>query len=287
MKLNISNIMLVMRKEYMKWLVNPRNVMLFIVFIPTREIVLKPMLQAAYEMGQPLNMLESCIATLNSGMIMMLVAMVYLILISSFPTINGNVLFYMGRMGKKNWVIGEILFQCISALTYLSVICVVSVLQTVSESFVANGWSLVVTDHDRLYGATSDIHMDNIVPPSLYNQMSPYKALFLAFFLIATFLIIISLFFTVGCMYSQKLLFFSLMVVQIVAGSALYILSNKAMWYFVICHAFLSSHYGAYMRKYLFSPWISFGILMVILLVLCIVAWVRTDKLNIDDLNGK
>lgn len=276
-----------MRKEYMKWLVNPRNVMLFIVFIPAREVVLKPMIQAANEMGQPLNVLESCIATLNSGMIIMLVAMVYLILISSFPTINGNILFYMERMGKKNWVIGEILFQCISALTYLSVICIVSILQTVGVSFIANGWSLVVTDHDRLYGAISDIRIDNIVPPNLYNQMSPYKALFLSFFLIAMFLVISSLFFTVGCMYSQKLLFFSLTVIQIVAGSALYILSNKAMWYFVICHAFLSSHYGAYMRKYLFSPWISFGILTGILSALCIIAWVRTEKLNIDDLKGQ
>lgn len=287
MKFSISNALLVMRREYVKWLMNPRHVMLFLIFIPAREMVIKPLTRAAGEMGQPLNVFESCIATANSGIIIMIMTTVYMVLISSFPTIDGNVLFYMKRMGKRSWIIGEIMFQCLSAITYSFVIYLVSILQTASISFVANGWSIAVTDHDRLFGDSSTIRMDTIIPPNLYNQMPPYKALFLSFCMLCMFLIICSMFFTVGCMYSQKLLFFCLMIVQITTGGALYILCSKAMWYFVICHAFLSSHYSKYMRKYLFSPWTSFAILAAIIAALCMIAYFRARKLNVDVLDER
>lgn len=288
MKFSISNAFLVMRKEYVKWLMNPRHIMLLLIFIPTREMIINPMIEVSNEMGQPLNVFESAIATTNSGIIIIILTTVYMVLISSFPTMDGNVLFYMKRMGKRSWIIGEIMFQCLSALTYTIVVYMVSILQTAGISFISNGWSIAVTDHDKLYGDMSVIQMDSIIPPNLYNQMSPYKALFMSFSLLCMFLIICSMFFTVGCMYSRKLLFFCLMIVQIALGGALYILSgSRAMWYFVICHAFLSSHYSMYFRKYLFSPWRSYFILAAIIAVLCLIAYRKAGKLNLDALEER
>ena len=285
MKFSISNALLVMRREYVKWLMNPRHVMLFIIVISSRELIIKPMVEVSKKMDQPMGMFESCIATANSGIIIMVMTAVYMVLISSFPTIDGNILFYIKRMGRRSWIIGEILFQCFSAVTYTLVIYLVSIIQTAGRSYLANGWSIVVTDHDRLYGELSDIRMDTILPPNLYNQMSPYKALFLSFSLLCLFLFICSLIFTVGCMYSQKLLFFCLLLIQIAAGGALYILGSKGMWYFIISHAFLSSHYSMYLRKYLFSPWISLVIFMGLILILCIIAYLRARRLSVDEWN--
>lgn len=285
MKFSVSNMLLVMRKEYIKWLMNPRHVMLFLIFIPARELVIKPMMEVSELMGQPLNIFESCIATANSGIMVMVMTAVYMVLISSFPTIDGNILFYMKRMGRRNWILGEILFQLLSAVTYTLVIYLSSIVQTAAISFVSNGWSIAVTDHDRLYGEVSDIRMEAILPPNLYNQMPPYKALFLSFFLLCMFFLLCSLIFTVGCMYSQKLLFFCLLLIQTAIGGALYILGNSAMWYFIICHAFLSSHYSKYLREYLFSPWTSFQILAGLIILLCVIAYRRARNLNIDVLS--
>lgn len=71
MKFSSSNALLVMRREYAKWLINPRHVMLFLVFIPSRELIIKPMVEVSEKMGQPLGIFESCIATANSGIIIM------------------------------------------------------------------------------------------------------------------------------------------------------------------------------------------------------------------------
>ncbi len=287
MKFRLSNAFFVMKNEYIKWLMNPRHVMLLLILIPARETVIKPMLAAAEEMQQPLNILESCIATTNSGIVIIIISIVYMILISSFPTMDGNVLFYMKRMGKRSWIVGEIMFQCISAFTYLFVIYVLSALQTLSVSFFANGWSIAVTDHDRLLDDVSAIKMDYIIPPNLYNQMSPFKAFIMSFSMLFLFLVVCSVFFTLGYMYSQKLLFFCLLLVQISVGGALYILESKAMWYFIICHSFLSSHFSAYLRKYVFSPWLSIVILICIFVILCILSYRKAKKLNLDVLEER
>ena len=287
MKIDMSNSLLVMRREYIKWLMNPRHIMLLLIFIPAREMIINPLIEASKDMGQPLNAFESVIGITNSGIVIIIITIVYIILISSFPTMDGNTLFYMSRMGKKNWIVGEIMFQCLSAVTYSLVIYGISIVQTVGISFFSNGWSIVVTDHDRMYGDMSAIHIDGIISPSLYNQMPPYKALLMSFLMLTMFLVICSLFLTVGYMYSQKLLFFCLLIVQISLGGALYILSNNAMWYFVICHAFLSSHYSIYLRKYIFSPWKSILILMLVIVVLSMIAYNKARKLTIDVLEER
>lgn len=47
MKLNVRNMLLVARSEYIKWLMNPRMVMLLVILVPIRELIILPMLRAA------------------------------------------------------------------------------------------------------------------------------------------------------------------------------------------------------------------------------------------------
>ena len=208
MKLNVKNMLLVARSEYIKWLMNPRMVMLLVILVPIRELIILPMLRAAQEMTQPLNIFESCSAAVNSGWIILLMPLAYIVLISSFPTADDNMMFYISRMGRKNWILGEMLFQVLSAATYCLVMMSATLVQTANHSFLANGWSIPVTDYDKVFGEAATVRMDVIVPPNLYYQMSPYKAFFLSYFLMFLFLLLCSMIFLVGCLFSRKLLFF-------------------------------------------------------------------------------
>ena len=151
MKLNVRNMLLVARSEYIKWLMNPRMVMLLVILVPIRELIILPMLRAAQEMNQPLNIFESCIAAVNSGWIILLMPLAYIVLISSFPTADDNMMFYISRMGRKNWILGEMLFQVLSAATYCLVMMSATLVQTANHSFLANGWSIPVTDYDKVF----------------------------------------------------------------------------------------------------------------------------------------
>ena len=205
-------------------------------------------------MGQPLNGFEPCIAAANSGLILLLLPLVYLVLTSSFPTVDGNILFYIKRMGRGNWIAGEMLFQVFSAVTYCVMFIAVTIVQTIGVSYFANGWSIPVTDYNKVLGEAASVRMDLIVPPNLYFQMPPYKAFFLSYFLLFLFLMLCSMFFLTGCLYSKKLIFFLLLIVQIVAGGAFYTIEHKGMWFFPVSHSILRTHYQSYFRKYVFSP---------------------------------
>lgn len=286
MRQNLRNIFLVARGEYVRWLMNPRMIMVLVLVILIREQIIVPMMQAAAEMEQPLNGVEPCIAAANSGLILLLLPLVYLVLTSSFPTVDGNILFYIKRMGRGNWIAGEMLFQVFAALTYCVVFIIVTMAQTIRVSYFANGWSIPVTDYDKVLAEAASVRMDLIVPPNLYFQMPPYKAFLLSYVLLFLFLMLCSMFFLTGCLYSKKLIFFLLLVVQIVLGGALYTIEHKGMWFFPVSHAILRTHYRSYFRKYVFSPWLSIAIFAALILVLAVISYRRAKKVNVDMIGG-
>lgn len=58
MKIRIKNIFLVATSEYFKWLFNPKIILVFALLVPIRELIVIPMLKAAEEMNQPINIFE-------------------------------------------------------------------------------------------------------------------------------------------------------------------------------------------------------------------------------------
>lgn len=286
-EINGHGIVLVAGSEYVRWLVNPKMAVFAAIFLPVRDLVVSPMLQASEKMGSPLGILESSITSMNSWLGVILFTLTYLLLVSSFPTMNGNVLFYIARMGRKNWILGEILFHMLSAVTYSLFVTLVSVAQTAERSFCANGWSLVVTDYDMIYGQEERIEtMKGLIPPNLYFQMTPVKAYLLSFGLLTLFFVLSGLLFLAGCMYQKRGLFFMLQVLHIVLGCGMVLLGSPGMWGFPLAHALLSLHYQEYFRTYEFSPWLSLALFTGMLAVIGILIYRRVKKIDLDLIGG-
>lgn len=286
-KIHGKSILLVARSEYVRWLVNPKIILLAVVFLPMRDLVVTPMLRASGQMASPINGLEPCIAMFNNWVGVLLLALVYMILISSFPTMDGNMLFYIARMGRRNWILGEMLFQCMSVLTYSLIATLGTLVQVVKQSFFSNGWSLVVTDYDELYGGVMEgLRMKGIIQPNLYFQMTPFRAYFFSVGLFSLFLLFCGMLFVVGCLYHKRLLFFFLQVSHISIGCGVMVLLNPVMWLFPVSHSFLCAHYQGYFREYIFSPWLSLELFCTVILVIGILMYRRAQKVSLDQIGG-
>ena len=267
-EINVRGILLVAGSEFVRWLVNPKMFVFAIIFLPLRDLIVLPMMQASEKMGSPLGILESSIATMNSLLGVILLTLTYLLLISSFPTVDGNVLFYIARMGRRNWILGEMLFHVISAVAYSLLITVVSAAQIAAQSFWANGWSLVVTDYDRMFGQEGGGEtMRGLIPPNLYFQMAPVKAYLLSFGLLTLFFILLGLIFLAGVLCGKRVLCFLLQVVHLIPGCGMIMLNSSGMWGFPLAHAMLLFHYQEYMREYECSPWLSIVLFSSVLAV--------------------
>ncbi|HCJ07025.1 MAG TPA: hypothetical protein DHV96_01275 [Lachnospiraceae bacterium] len=269
-KYNLNSIYAVARTEYIRWLSSPKSILFFVLIVPLRETIILPILDCANKMQQPLNILEPCISLANSGLILLLIPFAYLTLMADFPCMDANMCFVLSRAGRCNWILGEIVFQFTSLLTYISFIIITTLIQTSHVSYLANAWSLVATDYDSKYINDGSIGMSSLLPPNLYLQMTPGKAFALSYLLLGLSLILWSGLLLWAALYGRKLIGYWLIIANIIIGIAFCTIDTPQKWCFPISHSILWIHYQDYYRAYAFSPSNSlllFGVLIVTIYV--------------------
>lgn len=150
------------------------------------------------------------------------------VIMADFPRVSGNTYFYLTRTGRINWIMGQIIFQIVSLLTYLLFVIISTLVQTVSFSFLINGWSLVVTESDKSSA------MYDLIPMNLYNQMSPYEAFAISYLLLFMFLLSCSLAMLLASIYGKKTLTFWVVMISIAVGIVFCAVKSKWMWVFPV-----------------------------------------------------
>ena len=121
-KFRLKSVFSIANAEYIKWITNPRIIIVGVLFIFMRTLAVEPLLERAEKFGGTLNFLEPFAAIGNSGMLVMFMPCVFLILISDYPVISGNTIFVVQRTGKINWFIGQLLFVIYAVLSYIGLI---------------------------------------------------------------------------------------------------------------------------------------------------------------------
>lgn len=120
------------RAEFIKWVCDARMIILGVLLIFIYSFAIEPLKSNAKLMGEPLNILEPFIAIANSGAILLIIPLVFLTLIADFPKIDTNTVFYIMRVGRLNWLFGQLLKLIFMALSYLAVIFLGAVLPMLS-----------------------------------------------------------------------------------------------------------------------------------------------------------
>ena len=122
MNRNFKCVLSVARSEYIKWITNPRVIIVGVLLVFMRTLAIEPLLERAAKMEIPLNILEPFVAIGNSGMLVMLMPCVFMVLISDYPKMTGNTLFFIRRTGRFNWFAGQVIFLFMSIISFLCVV---------------------------------------------------------------------------------------------------------------------------------------------------------------------
>ena len=270
----------VCKKEYVRWLFHPKWFMIFLLVIPIRECVLLPLIQTANQRGELINILEPCIGMTNSGLVVFLLPLGYLVLMMEFPGIDTNMSWYIYRTGRKNWILGEMLFQFLSAASYLMFFSIICILHVWNISFWGNGWSLVVTGAGGIYTTDERFAIETIIPLNLFYQMPPYKAFILSYLLLFLSLLVWSGLMSVAALYAKRVYAIAGIVISLVVGMGLG--DSGLKWLFLLEHSILSMHFQRYFRDYVFSPYHSLAIFLTLLLVLGVWLYIRAGRVSMD-----
>ena len=183
----------VAQTEYIKWICNPRILIFMILYVFLYDYIIQEMLKAAHKMGEMLMVFEPFIAMTNSSLLIMVIPAVFIVLVSDFPKTDGNTMFYISRVGKNNWMFGQLLFGIMAAGSYLMSILVISVTLVVRHSFGKNMWSNVITSYTKAFPNEKMARIPMLVNGKLYNNMTPVQTVILTITLLMLYLMVMEL----------------------------------------------------------------------------------------------
>ena len=251
-KFSIKNSLSCAWVEFVKWIADARMIIVLCLCVFIYSFVAEPIKANAELMGEPMNALEPFIATLNSGMILLILPLGFLTLISDFPKIDGGTVFYIFRIGKKSWLCGQILRLFMMTLAYIMVIFAASVGGVITSGFTGREWSLVATKFASEFPEQSGNFGVLLLPENLYNQMTLPTAFIESTLFVAVYLFSLGMILLAFTIAKRKTTGIVVCGLVIALGAALCSINTKLMWVLPMSHSIIWLHYTEFLREPIF-----------------------------------
>lgn len=269
--------------EFVKWVCDARMVIVAVLLIFINNFAVSPLTNNAELMGEPLNILEPFIAVANSEILILIIPIVFLTLIADYPKVDTNTVFYIVRIGRANWFVGQVLKLVFMIVSYLAVIFLGTVLPMLSKGFWYNGWSNVATGFVKMFPDRRGDFGVALLPENLYNQLSVFEAAVKSYLLVAAYLMIIGLILLVFSLFKRKTLGFIICGGMISLGMAFSAIRTNLMWTMSMANSITWLHYTKYFKKPIMPMSFSVIYLLVLIAVLLVFGGIAIGKFNYDN----
>ena len=256
--MNARKIVLHARMEYSLWLTNPRMSILLVLLVLIHSMVIQPLAQAGGQIGVRFHLLEPLAALCNSTLILLILPLGFLILMAGFPRMDRGFLLQLYRVGRLNWVLGELLYLCMAAGTYLGVVLLGTALCSLPYAPITSpGWSAVATDYVDILGESALKSAIALLPKNLYQQMGPGAAVAGSLLLLFLCLVLMGAILLAASLLRINSLGIAVDAALLLVGAGFVILDSPWMWGFPCAHALIWLHYNPYFRTPVCPLWVS------------------------------
>ncbi|MEE1517437.1 MAG: hypothetical protein UF228_07570 [Lachnospiraceae bacterium] len=283
----INKVFRVAKNEYVKWITNPKLIIFVVLIVFAYDYVILDLLEAADKMGVKLQIFEGFIGISNSRLLLMIIPIVFVGLMGDFPRIDANAMFYIHRVGKGNWLLGEMLFALMASVTYLAAILGFSVVSLAGSAYMANSWSKVTTHYYLFAPNDYASNVANLTTGRLYNNLKPTSAMIHIVVVMLLFLFMISMILLAFFVCKARLFGVILACGVLCIGNVLAYIETGVRWLFPNAHAIMELHFDEIYRKPIMDMRVSYLYYILCIVVLTgIVFWFvdKYDFTKIDEL---
>ena len=283
--MNARKIVLHARMEYSLWLTNPRMSILLVLLVLIHSMVIQPLAQAGGQIGVRFHLLEPLAALCNSTLILLILPLGFLILMAGFPRMDRGFLLQLYRVGRLNWVLGELLYLCMAAGTYLGVVLLGTALCSLPYAPITSpGWSAVATDYVDILGESALKSAIALLPKNLYQQMGPGAAVAGSFLLLFLCLLLMGAVLLAASLPRVKPLGIAADTALLLVGAGFVILDSPWMWGFPCAHALTWLHYHPYFRALVCPLWVSWLYFLLGAALMTVLACVSAKRRSFDSM---
>ena len=273
------------RMEYSLWLTNPRMSILLVLLTLIHSLAVQPLAQAGGQIGARFHLLEPLAALCNSTLILLMLPIGFLILMAGFPRMDRGFLLQLYRVGRLNWVLGEMLYLCMAAATYLGVVLLGTALCSLPYAPITGpGWSAVATDYAGLLGEAALKSVTTLLPKNLYQQMGPGAAVAGSFLLLFLCLLLMGAVLLAASLLRVKPLGIAADTALLLVGAGFVILDSPWMWGFPCAHALTWLHYHPYFRTLVCPLWVSWLYFLLGAALMTVLACVSAKRRSFDSM---
>lgn len=268
----------VAKNAYIKWISNPKMIILLVMLIFAYDYVIVELTTAAGKMGEKLQIFEGFIGIANSQLLLMVIPIVFVGLMGDFPRVDGNAMFYIQRVGKSNWLMGQVLFAVMASATYLVALVGFSMVALLGRCYFTNIWSDVTTKYYLFAPNDYLSKVANLTTGRLYNNLPPVDAALNIVLLMFLFLMLISMMLLVGFVCKARLAGIVVTTGILCLGNVLAYMENNLRWCFPTSHAILEIHFDEIYKKPIMDMRLSYLYYVILMIILFAVAFVCIDK---------
>ena len=272
-----NNVLRVAKTEYVKWIRNPKMIILLVMLIFAYDYVILELIEAADKMGEKLQVLEGFIGISNSQLLLMILPIVFVGLMGDFPRVDGNAMFYIHRVGKGNWLFGQVLFAAMAAGTYLLALFGFSCLMLFGRCYAGNLWSEITTKYYLFAPNDYMSTVANLTTGRLYNNLPPWNAALHICGLMFLFLLFISMLLLVGFVCKLRIGGIIVSVGLLCLGNVLAYMENGIRWIFPTAHAIMEIHFDEIYKKPIMDMRFSYIYFLILILVCVMISYIAID----------
>lgn len=263
--MKVKRIIRVAYIEWIKWILNPRMLIALMIIPVTKMLVVSPLLDRAASEGEQINLLEPLLALCNSKVLLLIIPAAFIVLMSDFPTMEQNTLFYVSRSGRACWMWGQFLFSLMASVSYLAIIYGGVIIGSLGNVFIGREWSRPVRLYLAWHPEMEYSYVSQLLPSNLYNQLDVSESFFynttLALLFFMTICSIMLMFTALG---KRSLGLFTAVLV-LLAGTASCALEKDIQWLFPVSHMVIWIHYTEITRKAVYAVWKSYAYFLLVI----------------------
>lgn len=237
---NVRQIFSVAHHQYIQWLLNGKQVIIFIILFFLMQYVANPLVALSQELEIPLQWSEAFLAAANATYVLPVILLCFITLMSEFPKRNYEDVNIFFRTKRANWYYGQVLFSVYAILTFLLEIVGLFVIRTATISYLDNGWSPIIKQYMEKYLEVGKEHgVVAVVLGEVYNHFAPWEAFFYTILLLAGLFLEITLIMVVCNLFNKRAVGVVINVLFVVIGIGMLYMKSDYLKYIPLGNAVL------------------------------------------------
>lgn len=269
--------------EYRRFIFSKSFVILIFSIIFIMEEIVAKIKSLSLQTGVPAGKTEAFLLIMSHPEYAMLLPLVFIVILSNFPDSCSSRIYIMIRSDRVSWLLGELLYACLSGLTCMLVLLLTSILWMGKAGQFMNQWSDFMTVFFQMFPEEYTYNSAFFIQASTVAQGTPLRVLLQGLCLMLGNMICIALLLALFKMLGKKWVgLITAIMITIIGAAGCYYFGNLK-WIFPMAHAIYGLHFVEFYAKPECYLWWSYLYYFIISMILLVSALILVKHIRIGD----